>query len=436
LLLNPEGVNLHSDSGFYALLIPRFYLFLNDEPAWLLLLEQILNRMKQACPSKHAYFLLPVLAVFWFHSTIAQPVIQTFTYTGIIQTFTVPSCVYTMSMDVRGAQGGGQNGVGGGLGAQMFGVFNVTPGQVFRILVGGQGIASPPVGTGGVSNGGGGGSFVTDINNAPYCIAGGGGGQAHSSAATFYALQAGTVALNGNPGQYINAGAGGVNGNGGAAGNTTGGIVFNAAGGGGLLTNGGSGGAAYGGTAFISGGNGGQTTGGFGGGGGSNSFIYGCGLSPHGGHGGGGYSGGGGGGSNCNGAGGGGGSFNSGSNQSNSSGVQTGNGLVSFTYAPGITVSVLPPVVCAGNSSTLSLTGALGYTWTNNGSNSNSIVVNPLVTTVYSVQINPPPPCTIQVIYATVTVNPLPTLSVNGGINCPAAAVTLTATGGNSYTVI
>ncbi|MBK8927914.1 MAG: hypothetical protein IPM74_18915 [Crocinitomicaceae bacterium] len=55
----------------------------------------------------------------------------------------------------------------------MSGDFVVTPGQQYKILVGGQGTAD----SGGPnSSGGGGGSFVTDMSNVPMVIAGGGGG--------------------------------------------------------------------------------------------------------------------------------------------------------------------------------------------------------------------------------------------------------------------
>ena len=90
-----------------------------------------------------------------------------------VQSWTVPvSGLY--QIDVRGAQGGGINN--GGLGARMVGNFNLTQGQVLRIVVGQQGVD----GTGGSAanngGGGGGGSFVLDLSNTFTIIAGGGGG--------------------------------------------------------------------------------------------------------------------------------------------------------------------------------------------------------------------------------------------------------------------
>ncbi|GIK69364.1 MAG: hypothetical protein BroJett020_06590 [Bacteroidota bacterium] len=250
---------------------------------------------------------------------------QTFNYTGSIQTFTVPNGITSVTIEARGAQGGS----GGGKGARMIGDFTVTPGQVLQVLVGQEGGIAPNQ----VGNGGGGGSFVV-YNNTPLCIAGGGGGTGHNSSNGNYQLIGGTTSQNGQIGQYSGAGAGGTGGSGGGESYTPGAIP-NAAGGGGFLGDGGSSGAANGGKSFLNGGAGGSSTGGFGGGGGSNLFIYGCGSSPHGGSGGGGYSGGGGGGDNCNGAGGGGGSYNSGTNQSNTSAYQSGNGQVIISWAGG-----------------------------------------------------------------------------------------------------
>src|SRR6218665_3202063 len=107
--------------------------------------------------------------LFFGGSLNAQYFSQTFNYTGNIQTFIVPPCTSTMMIEARGAQGGGD----GGKGARIVGVFNVTPGQVFKILVGRAGSAASPAQAG---NGGGGGSFVTDMMNVPFIVAGGGGG--------------------------------------------------------------------------------------------------------------------------------------------------------------------------------------------------------------------------------------------------------------------
>ena len=246
--------------------------------------------------------------------------VDTFSFTGTIDTFTVPTGVTEVMVHALGAEGGGTGttNIAPGLGASIFGTVSVTPGQGLRVLVGEQ----PNT-----ANGGGGGSFVTDYSNSPIVIAGGGGGGSAVQDSSTKHGQAGTT------GGYGAAGgaAGGTGGNGGMANGTA---PFLSGAGGGLLTDGADGTQpSSGGNAFVNGGaaTGGFATGGFGGGGrGSGSFVGG---------GGGGYSGGGAAGnepSAGNGApGGGGGSFNAGVQQANLAGVHSGDGMIIFRWITG-----------------------------------------------------------------------------------------------------
>ncbi len=202
---------------------------------------------------------------------------------GTIQTWTVPAGVTIINIEAWGAQAGNGINTGiGGLGARMKGTFSVTPGQTLKVLVGQKG-------SDGYAGGGGGGSFIFDNNNNPLIVAGGGGGI--------------------NPGITTNSG------------NTNGGSGGCAGGGGGLSGNGADG-CSGGGKSLIMGGFGGSGnnsgSGGYGGGGGSEWYCCGSGG------GGGGYSGG-----NVNS---GGGSYNSGTSQSNTAGVQAGDGKVIITW--------------------------------------------------------------------------------------------------------
>ena len=82
----------------------------------------------------------------------AQVTVQTFTYTGSLQTFTVPACVSTITIEARGAQGGSVYASGsysGGLGAIMRGTFTVTTGSVLNIIVGQFGNSAPHTSGGG-----------------------------------------------------------------------------------------------------------------------------------------------------------------------------------------------------------------------------------------------------------------------------------------------
>jgi hypothetical protein len=245
-------------------------------------------------------------------------------------TFTVPAGVSQVTIDAKGAEGGGGNfAVVGGKGAQVQASFSVTAAEVLNVVVGGGGGS---VASGG---GGGGGSFVYRSPTATgLLIAAAGGGGARATDAGIPG-SATTTASDGESGN----GTGGTAGTGGNGGGGGSGVNPGGAGGGGLLTDGGNGSSppvgtgAIGGKALVFGSAGGSGQdsdlggghGGFGGGGGAASG---------GGGGGGGYNGGGGGGGGLA-AGGGGGSFfaTSATNTSGTSGANTGNGQVTITYA-------------------------------------------------------------------------------------------------------
>jgi hypothetical protein len=352
---------------------------------------------------------------------------QTFNYTGAVQTFTVPAGVTTITMDVRGGQGGTIGAALGGLGARMVGDVTVVPGQVLSVWVGQQGGAS--------NNGGygGGGSGVTN-GATPLVVAGAGGGGSNGSGAE-----------NGKPGLTTttggsSSGAGGAAGSGGQKGYMAGDCGW-AGGGGGFLGDG------YGGDGNWDGGAlpgtlGGPAAGKSRANGGAGGLLGSCGFNPAGqggwgcgggaraeyaGGGGGGYSGGGGGhytaGANSKG-GGGGGSFNSGVNQSNTSGFQSGNGQVILTWvavascpsvrvpvtvtvnpAPAVTASASPATICAGDASVLTGGGANTYIW-NPGALLGSPSVTPIATTTYTVTGTDVNGCTANATVV-VTVNPV-----------------------------
>ncbi len=119
---------------------------------------------------------------------------NTFTYTGALQTWTVPTGVYSMNVDASGATGGGVNAYDtyqsiGGAGGRVQATLAVTPGHVLNVTVGGQGAHT--AGTGGFGGGGsdgvfsaiwpgagGGGasSIVDNTTTTKLLFAGGGGG--------------------------------------------------------------------------------------------------------------------------------------------------------------------------------------------------------------------------------------------------------------------
>jgi gliding motility-associated-like protein len=106
------------------------------------------------------------------------------------------------------------------------------------------------------------------------------------------------------------------------------------------------------------------------------------------------------------------------------------------------TITIVPPTstvtisgtgtVCSGQNITLTASGANTYTW-NTGVTTASTVVNPMVTTTYTVT-GGIGSCTVQAV-ATITVVPGPILSVAGNtVVCAGQTTTLTATGANTYT--
>lgn len=98
----------------------------------------------------------------------------------------------------------------------------------------------------------------------------------------------------------------------------------------------------------------------------------------------------------------------------------------------GVTPSIAGSVnICAGSSATLAATGASSYLWSN-GSTATAVTVSPTASAVYTVTATNANGCT-GVATTTVNVSPLPVASVQGATICAGAIVTLTGTGGNTY---
>ncbi|MCW3121995.1 MAG: surface protein, partial [Flavipsychrobacter sp.] len=376
---------------------------------------------------------------------------QTFSYSGSVVAYTVPAGVTSLTIAASGAQGGAQfaYGAGGGTGANMAGTFSVTPGQVLRILAGGQGASAFYVG------GGGGGSFVWDNATNTLLIAAGGGG----GAGVLY----GPGGITGVNATTSNNGlAGGGFGGGGTSGNGGTNPGIDHAGGGTGWFSGGTNGTAHGctfnctgGITPLSGGSGGtgggapgyNADGGFGGGGGGNGRC-----NAVGGGGGGGYSGGGPGtdnGTSVEGPGGGGGSYISGTLTSSSVG-NTGNGIVTISYtgttcsnSAVVTVSVNPvpsaiggtASVCVGLTTTLTDASAFGA-WTSSVSSvatigSSTGVVSGVSAGTSTISYSFVTGCGVSKI---VTVNPLPA-PITGVTNICASggSTTLSDAGGGTW---
>ncbi|MDI1355505.1 MAG: T9SS type A sorting domain-containing protein, partial [bacterium] len=108
---------------------------------------------------------------------------------------------------------------------------------------------------------------------------------------------------------------------------------------------------------------------------------------------------------------------------------------ISVNALPILSVVVSPSVYCTGGSSTLSVSGAGSYTWSNNA-NSTSISVSSAFTSFYNVKGTDAITTCSNTAFATVSVNPLPviTTSTTKSIICTGISATLVAGGGITYT--
>lgn len=300
------------------------------------------------------------------NSAMKRPVVNnvySFPYRGAIQRFVVPNRVTSIQINAVGAKGGtGLGGQPGGAGANITSTFNVSPGQILYVVVGGfpgqseiakfgyagnGGVATNTAGNGG-AGGGLSGVFTSNSpsNDNALIVAGGGGGGAGTGGTSGYT---GGAALNANNG---------------TAGNGTGGLNYPMSsryqfGYGASTTAAGVGGIAFDNNPGNNGGDGGNLTGGAGG---TGTIWQGAG-----GGGGGFYGGGGGaGGGSANGGGGGGSSKSTSGFNSFGTPNSTGDGSVTITC---LSNSNLVLHLDAGNPASYSGSGTTWNDLSGNGSN-------------------------------------------------------------------
>ncbi len=351
----------------------------------------------------------------------------TFNYTGAMQTFTVPAGITQMTVDAKGAQGGGTLGGNGG---RTQAVFTVTPGEVLNLFVGSK--PTVQLGPGGYNGGG-----------AITALPCGGGSDGFPGGGASDIRRAGTAFINriivagGGGGQGWSSGVGGIGG-GLIAGNGAASWIAGTDGKGGTQSAGGIGGFYSAGPASAPngslgiGGNGGPISGYCIGGGGGGGY-YGGGA---------GYVSAGGGGSNYVLAG--------ATSTVFTQGTQSGNGQIILSYLTGgctslsrtpitvsvgstPTISVTSGAICAGNSYTMVSSGASTYSYSGG-----SAVVTPTTNTSYSVTGTSTLGCAASnTAISTVTVNSNPTVvaSTSNSLICVGGSVVLTAsTSATSYT--
>jgi hypothetical protein len=354
-----------------------------------------------------------------------------FNYTGAVQTYTVPACVYSINVTVLGADGGSGSSAPGGMGGSVQATIPVTPGEVLDIYVGQAGVDN--VGSGPLSFNGGGSVFSYSSAGT----SGTGGGASDIRRAPYSTADRLVVAGGGGGGGYQNC-------SGGHGGGLTGqdGVPFpswpNAGGKGGTQTTGGDGGIACCSCptyttsgAFFQGGNGsGDGAGGGGGGGG----YYG-------------------GGGACFSGGGGGSSYTdpSATAVTHIQGLQSGDGQVVITPGPNMGPAAPGSITgstnfCENSTSTFSINpvaGATSYTWTvpagstiNSGQGTTSINVT-FASASGNISVTADNSCaSSSATTLAITINAAPpvTASSNAAAICDGGGATLTAGGAANYT--
>lgn len=95
--------------------------------------------------------------------------------------------------------------------------------------------------------------------------------------------------------------------------------------------------------------------------------------------------------------------------------------------------------ICRGATTTITALGAATYTWVSPATTSNSIVVTPSVTTVYTLSGSSAVPCVSSPYMFTITVSPSPTItlsSITANTICAGNSSIITPSGATSYTLM
>lgn len=106
---------------------------------------------------------------------------------------------------------------------------------------------------------------------------------------------------------------------------------------------------------------------------------------------------------------------------------------VNINPLPTLSVSINPTVVCSGQSSTLTVTGANTYTWSTT-STATTIVVNPTVTSSYTTSGTNTNGCVGQSVNSVSVSIPTLNVSSSASVMCLGSAAVISASGANTYT--
>ena len=115
----------------------------------------------------------------------------------------------------------------------------------------------------------------------------------------------------------------------------------------------------------------------------------------------------------------------------NTAGYDAAPVTAKVTVTPVPTVSVNSASICAGETATLTATGAENFLWSN-GATSSTIEVTPDATAIYTVS-GTTNGCAAAALSTEVTVRPIPVVSVNSASICAGETATLTASGAENF---
>jgi PKD repeat protein len=118
----------------------------------------------------------------------------------------------------------------------------------------------------------------------------------------------------------------------------------------------------------------------------------------------------------------------------NGSGTGTQTLVITVNPAPSVTTTATNTTICAGNSTTLTGSGASTYAWMPGNLTGASVNVSPTTTTTYTVTGTSAAGCT-NTATRTITVNPLPTVTTTASNTtiCAGNSTTLNASGASTY---
>ena len=118
----------------------------------------------------------------------------------------------------------------------------------------------------------------------------------------------------------------------------------------------------------------------------------------------------------------------------NVSGTGASTQVIIIKPLPTVTTTTTSGIICTGNSTSITASGAVSYTWMPGNLSGGTITISPATTTTYTVTGTGANGCTKSAT-RTITVNPIPTVTTTttSGTICAGNSTSITASGASSY---